>query len=140
MHISVLLNEAIAGLNLKEDGIYVDCTLGDAGHSSEILKRITRGCLFAFDQDEEAIKYSDNELKKIGNNYKLFHTNFVNLKSSLNDEGIREVDGIIYADLAFNGSGQWTNANGAYSYSKKDKDSLNDYYICQEEEYQPALY
>ena len=53
MHISVLLNESIDGLNLKEDGIYVDCTLGYAGHSSEILKRITRGCLFAFDQDSK---------------------------------------------------------------------------------------
>ena len=58
MHISVLLNESIEGLNLKEDGIYVDCTLGYAGHSSEILKRIRRGCLFAIDQDEDAISKS----------------------------------------------------------------------------------
>ena len=62
MHISVLLNESIDGLNLKEDGIYVDSTLGYAGHSSEILKRITRGCLFAFDQDSKAIEYSQKKL------------------------------------------------------------------------------
>jgi len=96
MHYSVMKMEVLDSLNIKEDGIYVDGTLGYAGVSKEILKRMKRGFLFAFDQDEEAIKYSDNELKKIGNNYKLFHTNFVNLKRSLNDEGIREVDGIIF--------------------------------------------
>ena len=54
-HVSVLLNEAIDSLNIKEDGIYVDCTLGGGGHSSEILKRLTTGHLYAFDQDETAI-------------------------------------------------------------------------------------
>jgi len=96
MHYSVMKMEVLESLNIKDSGIYVDGTLGYAGVSKEILKRMKRGFLFAFDQDEEAIKYSDNELKKIGNNYKLFHTNFVNLKRSLNDEGIREVDGIIF--------------------------------------------
>ena len=57
MHISVLLQESIDSLNIKEDGIFVDCTLGYAGHSSEILKRIKRGSLFAFDQDQDAISY-----------------------------------------------------------------------------------
>ena len=95
MHYSVMKMEVLESLNIKDSGIYVDGTLGYAGVSKEILKRMKRGFLFAFDQDEEAIKYSDNELKKIGNNYKLFHTNFVNLKNSLFDEGIREVDGIV---------------------------------------------
>ena len=54
-HVSVLLNEAIENLAIKSDGIYVDLTLGRAGHSSEILKRLTTGKLFAFDKDEEAI-------------------------------------------------------------------------------------
>ena len=54
MHISVLLKEAIDALDLKENGIYVDCTLGYAGHSSEILKRIKRGHLFAYEQDKDA--------------------------------------------------------------------------------------
>ena len=55
MHTSVLLKESIEYLNLKEDAIVVDCTLGYGGHSSEILKRIPKGHLYAFDQDEEAI-------------------------------------------------------------------------------------
>ena len=65
MHYSVMLSEAIEGLNIKEDGIYVDCTLGYAGHSSEILKRLKRGFLFAFDQDKEAINYSEKKLSEI---------------------------------------------------------------------------
>ena len=76
MHISVLLQESIAALNLKEDGIYVDATLGYAGHSSEILKRVRRGCLFAFDQDSEAINFSKNKLSSIGNNYEIIKSNF----------------------------------------------------------------
>ena len=60
MHISVLLKESIEGLNLKENGIYVDCTLGYAGHSSQILKRVRRGYLFAIDQDKDAIEFSQN--------------------------------------------------------------------------------
>lgn len=96
MHYSVMKEEVIDSLNINPDGIYVDATLGYAGVSKEILKRMKRGFLFAFDQDEEAIKYSDNELKMIGNNYKLFHTNFVNLKNSLNEVNINEVDGIVF--------------------------------------------
>ena len=67
MHISVLLNEAVDGLNLIEDGIYVDATLGYAGHSSEILKKIKKGHLFAIDQDRDAIKYSSEKLSSIVN-------------------------------------------------------------------------
>ena len=96
MHISVLLHESISGLNLREDGIYVDCTLGYAGHSSEILKRITRGCLFAFDQDSDAIKSSNERLSKIGKNYEIIKDNFRNLKADLNSRGINEVDGILF--------------------------------------------
>ena len=64
MHISVLLKESIEGLNLKENGIYLDCTLGYAGHSSEILKRIKNGYLFAIDQDEDAINSSREDYLK----------------------------------------------------------------------------
>ena len=74
MHISVLLNESIEGLNIKEDGIYVDCTLGFAGHSSEILKRIKKGWLFAIDKDSDAINYSEDKLSKIGNNFTIINT------------------------------------------------------------------
>ena len=59
-HISVLLNETIDSLNIKEEGIYVDCTLGYAGHSSAILKRLKKGMLYAFDQDQDARLASEN--------------------------------------------------------------------------------
>ncbi len=95
-HISVLLNESIDNLNIKEDGIYVDCTLGYAGHSSQILKRITRGCLFAFDQDGEAINYSRRILDQISNNYEIINSNFVNIKTELNKRNITKVDGILF--------------------------------------------
>ena len=65
LHKSVLLNESIELLNIKEDGIYVDCTLGYGGHSGEILKRINKGFLFAFDQDEYAVNYSYEKLVDI---------------------------------------------------------------------------
>ena len=63
-HYSVLLNEAIEGLNIKSDGIYVDATLGYGGHSSEILKKLNTGHLYCFDQDVDAIIYSDERLKE----------------------------------------------------------------------------
>ena len=73
MHISVLLEESINYLNLKRDSIIVDCTLGYGGHSSQILEIIKDGFLYAFDQDDEAIKEADKRLKKIGNNYKIIN-------------------------------------------------------------------
>ena len=93
MHKSVLLEEAICALNLKSNSIVVDCTLGYAGHSSEILKHIPGGFLYAFDQDQNAIEYSKHKLEQIGNNFKIIHSNFVTLKKSLED---REVDAILY--------------------------------------------
>jgi len=96
MHISVLLNESIEGLNLKEDGIYVDCTLGYAGHSSEILKRIKKGFLFAIDQDKDAIKSSQERLSKIGNNFTIIKSNFYYLKSELNKRNVNFVDGFLF--------------------------------------------
>lgn len=99
-HYSVLLNESIENLNIKEDGMYIDATMGYAGHSSNILKRIKKGFLFAFDNDSEAIKYADELLSKIGNNYQIFHTNFVNMKETLAKQNINRVDGILF-DLGF---------------------------------------
>jgi 16S rRNA (cytosine1402-N4)-methyltransferase len=92
----VLLNESIDGLNIKNDGIYVDCTLGYGGHSSEILKRLTNGHLYAFDQDMEAIEYSRQRLSEIGDNFTIIYSNFVNLKEKLNELGIEKVDGILF--------------------------------------------
>ena len=96
MHKSVLLEECIDNLNLKSDSIIVDCTLGYAGHSSEILKRINKGFLFAFDQDIEAISSSKKRLDQINNNYEIINSNFVNIKKELNKRNINGVDGILY--------------------------------------------
>ena len=95
-HIPVLLNEAIESLNIKPDGIYVDCTLGGGGHSSEILKRLTTGKLISFDQDEYAISVAEKRLAEISNNFSIVHSNFVNIKSCLEELNIDKVDGILY--------------------------------------------
>ena len=94
-HKSVLLKESIDFLNIREDGVYVDATLGYGGHSLEILKRISKGFLFAFDQDSEAIKYSTERLKDY-HNYKIIKSNFANMKKSLLNENVSKVDGILF--------------------------------------------
>ena len=119
MHISVLLKESIDGLNLKEDGIYVDSTLGYAGHSSEILKRITRGCLFAFDQDSKAIEFSREKLSSIGNNFEIINSNFVNIKEELEKRNINSVDGILF-DLGVS-SPQLDESDRGFSYHNDAK-------------------
>lgn len=91
-----MLEEVIAGLNIRSDCIYVDCTLGGAGHAAEILKRLTTGFLYCFDQDEYAIARADAVLKNISDRYLIFHDNFVNLKSRLRAENVSKVDGILY--------------------------------------------
>ena len=95
-HYSVLLNEAIEGLKIKPDGIYVDGTLGYGGHSSEILRQLTTGHLYSFDQDQDAIAYSKERLSKIGKNFTIIHSNFENLKEKLAEHGITKVDGILF--------------------------------------------
>lgn len=94
-HKSVLLDESIEMLNIKEDGVYVDATLGFGGHSLEILKRIKKGFLFAFDQDSEAILYSSERLKDY-DNFKIIKSNFANMESCLLNENIQKVDGILF--------------------------------------------
>ena len=94
-HKSVLLKESIDNLNIKEFGVYVDATLGFGGHSLEILKRINKGFLFAFDQDKEAIEYSKERLKDY-DNYKIIKSNFANMKEKLNELDVEKVDGILF--------------------------------------------
>jgi 16S rRNA (cytosine1402-N4)-methyltransferase len=97
VHKSVLLNEAIEGLNIKPDGIYVDATTGGGGHSSLILSKLTTGHLYCFDQDEYAYKRSKEVLDPISkDNYTLIPSNFVNVKSELNKLGVTKIDGILY--------------------------------------------
>ena len=95
-HYSVLLHESIENLAIKEDGIYVDCTLGGGGHSSEILKRLKTGHLYSFDQDMFAIENATKRLKEIGDNFTIIKSNFVHLKEELNARGIEKIDGIIF--------------------------------------------
>ena len=96
-HIPVLLYESIEGLNIKPDGVYVDCTMGGAGHSSEILKRLNeKGKLFCFDQDDYAIKKGGAKLSQISSNYKIIKSNFLNIKSELQKLNIEKVDGVLY--------------------------------------------
>lgn len=118
-HISVLLKESIEALNLKENSIIVDCTLGYGGHSSYILQRIKRGKLFAFDQDSEAIRHSTNRLSQIGTNFTIIKSNFVNLKEKLKKEYIEKVDGVLF-DLGVS-SPQLDDASRGFSYHEDAK-------------------
>lgn len=96
-HKPVLLNEVIDGLNIKKDGIYVDLTLGRAGHSSEILKRLgPKGMLIGLDQDAEAIEASTERLSKISSNFKIIKTNFENIREVLDELNIKEIDGALF--------------------------------------------
>lgn len=113
-HYSVLLNETIENLDLKEDGIYVDATLGNAGHSCEILKKIPNGFLFSFDLDSSVIESAKIKLSQIGNNFDIINSNFANLKMELSKRNIEKIDGIIY-DLGVS-SMQFDEASRGFSY------------------------
>lgn len=119
MHISVLLEEAISSLNLRDDSIIVDATLGYGGHSSNILKRIKSGHLFAFDQDSEAIKYSTDRLNKIGTNFTIIKSNFVFMKEELEKLNVTKVDGVLF-DLGVS-SPQLDNKERGFSYHQDAK-------------------
>ena len=119
MHKSVLLNETIDNLNIIDDGIYVDATLGFGGHSGLILEKIKRGFLFAFDQDDEAISYSEKKLKEKGNNFEIIKSNFAYMKEELNKRNISKVDGIIF-DLGVS-SPQLDEGERGFSFHKDAK-------------------
>lgn len=114
-HYSVLNRETIEGLNIKEDGIYVDCTLGGAGHSKKILERLSdKGKLIAFDQDLVAIENAKKELEQYKDKVILIHNNFSQLENELNRLSINEVDGIVF-DLGVS-SPQLDEAERGFSY------------------------
>lgn len=113
-HIPVLLNESIEYLNIKKNGIYVDCTLGRAGHSSQILSKLEDGKLFSIDQDETAILEGTEKLKQIKNNFKILEGNFINISAMLAMQKIFKVDGILY-DLGVS-SPQFDVAERGFSY------------------------
>ena len=113
-HVSVLLDECINALNIKEDGIYVDCTLGGSGHSSEIVKRLSSdGILIGFDQDKDALKAAGERLKDY-KNVTYVHSNFYAIYDVLTDLGIDGVDGILM-DLGVS-SYQLDNGERGFSY------------------------
>ena len=113
-HVSVLLNESISSLNLKENSIIVDATLGYGGHSSNILDRINKGYLFAFDQDSEAIRHSTDRLSKVGTNFTIIKSNFVHMKEELEKRDVYKVDGVLF-DLGVS-SPQLDEAERGFSY------------------------
>lgn len=115
-HVTVLLNEAVAGLNVHPDGTYVDATLGGGGHSSAILNQLTTGRLYSFDQDQTAIKYNQQHLKKFINDGRsiLIEDNFRNLETALSKNGVKSVDGVVY-DLGVS-SPQFDDAQRGFSY------------------------
>ena len=109
-HIPVLKDEAIKLLNIKPDGVYLDLTLGRAGHSQEILKRLTTGKLIAFDLDKDAIKESKVILDKISSNYEVIHSNYSDFDKYVKGK----VDGILI-DLGVS-SPQFDNPSRGFSY------------------------
>jgi len=113
-HVSVLLNECIDALDIKENGIYVDCTLGGAGHSSHIASHLSKdGTLIGIDQDQDALKAAKERLKEF-KNVKYVHNNFYNIDSILNELDVEKVDGILM-DLGVS-SYQLDEASRGFSY------------------------
>lgn len=116
-HFSVMLEECIEMLDIKEDGIYVDCTLGGAGHSKEILMKLSpKGRLIGIDQDLDALKAAKEKLRDF-NNVTYVHNNFYNIKDILESLGIEKVDGILM-DLGVS-SYQLDQGERGFSYMKE---------------------
>jgi len=113
-HVSVLLDECIEGLDIKPEGIYVDGTLGGAGHSSQIAKRLTTGKLIGIDRDPVALKAAGERLKEYGDRVILVHSNFSQIAQVLDELGIDAVDGILL-DLGVS-SPQLDDAQRGFSY------------------------
>ncbi|KSV58698.1 16S rRNA (cytosine(1402)-N(4))-methyltransferase RsmH [Acetivibrio ethanolgignens] len=114
-HVSVLLDETIEGLNIKPDGIYVDGTLGGAGHAYEVCKRLSdKGCFVGIDQDEAAIWAGKERLREFGDRVSIVRSNYCNMKQVLHNLGIARADGIVL-DLGVS-SYQLDTAERGFSY------------------------
>ena len=118
-HVSVLLHEAIDLLSVKEDGIYLDLTLGRGGHSKEILKRLSKGHLYAFDKDDEAIEESKKNLEEFNDKLTIIRDDFRNFRQNLDKLGIKKVDGILL-DLGVS-SPQFDEGNRGFSYRENSR-------------------
>lgn len=116
-HVPVLFHEAIEGLNIKEDGIYVDGTMGGGGHSAGIAGKLSdKGHLYCFDQDEDAIRAGSKRLDKYKDKVTIFHENYVRSVMTLRDHGVQTADGILL-DLGVS-SYQLDTAERGFSYSE----------------------
>ena len=115
-HIPIMLNEVINGLNIKENGIYVDGTIGGAGHSIEIVKRLKSGRLIGIDQDTDAIAKASEVLRDYKDKVQIVHDNFSNIKGVLNSLNIKKIDGILL-DLGVS-SYQLDEEERGFSYNK----------------------
>lgn len=139
-HVSVLLEETINGLNIQEDGIYVDGTLGGGGHAYEVCKQLgPKGRFIGIDQDEAAIEAASERLKEFGDKVTIIRSNYCDMKIKLQEIGIQKVDGIVL-DLGVS-SYQLDTAERGFSYmvdvpldmrmdrsqSKTARDIVNDY-------------
>ncbi|MGD6856156.1 16S rRNA (cytosine(1402)-N(4))-methyltransferase RsmH [Bacillus infantis] len=145
-HKTVLLEETVAGLDIKPDGVYVDCTMGGAGHSELILTQLSsRGKLYAFDQDETAIENAQKKLSKYGDKITIIKSNFLHLKEELEKAGVTEVDGVLY-DLGVS-SPQLDTPERGFSYHhdapldmRMDKDaSLSAYEVVNDWPYEDLV-
>ena len=114
-HVSVLLEETVEALQIKPDGIYVDGTLGGAGHARQICQRLNdKGRFVGIDQDEEAVAVSTERLKEYGEKVSIIKSNYAQMKQVLQDLGIEKADGILL-DLGVS-SYQLDNAERGFSY------------------------
>ncbi|MGN1398764.1 MAG: 16S rRNA (cytosine(1402)-N(4))-methyltransferase RsmH [Erysipelotrichaceae bacterium] len=145
-HVSVMLEQCIEMLNINPDGIYVDGTLGRAGHSAAILSRLSsKGHLYCFDIDDEAIKQSYDKLKAISDNFTIINDNFANIKAALANYSVFKVDGILL-DIGVS-SPQFDDPNRGFSYrfdSRLDmrmnqNQSLDGYYIVNHYDYKDLV-
>lgn len=141
MHVSVLLEECLDALDIKPNGVYVDCTIGYAGHSSKILEQLDTGMLYGFDQDINAINYSREKLSKISSNFEIIKSNFSNLKEELVKRNITKVDGFLF-DLGVS-SPQLDDGSRGFSFHQDAKldmrmnqdDTLSAYDVVNEYSY-----
>ncbi len=115
-HTTVLKKEAVEGLNIRPDGIYVDCTLGGGGHSEAIVTRLTSGRLYAFDQDQEALHAAEKRLELYVGKITFIKSNFRYMRQILENENVTGIDGVLF-DLGVS-SPQFDHAERGFSYQQ----------------------